>query len=182
MMALGTKSLTKGFDLIGELYDDNQEGIREAWKNAAQDETVTVSLSIKFSPNKKNFDVVDIDASIAYVKEKVKQTATAEVNEMQEELPFGETTMDFTLKDGNGLTTARVEGVTSEDLRRAPGAMNKPRHVYRLRNHKTKKWWEGTADDPSDALKKSGFPAEDCDNLRYQTEKGGWAIPKEVRP
>ena len=123
MTSLKESTANSAMEMVNQLYRDNVDGIIEAWQNTQDDEALTVSMSVKFAVNKKNTSVIDVDAGIAFVKEKVKQSEHSKIDQRQEGLPFESTSV--ILKDSEGDELARAENFTPEKFREATRAMKK---------------------------------------------------------
>lgn len=121
MVRLGTKSIAEGIRLLDELYADKADEMVEAWDNTEADDGITVSMSVKFTPAKKNEHAIDVDVSCSFVKEKVKVTESAQVIEKQGEL-FNAGEKNMTLTTGNGETTGPF---SVSDMRRARKVIKK---------------------------------------------------------
>ncbi len=115
MTSLKNSTIISALDMVRELYQDNVLDIMDAWENTHDDEAFTVSMSVKFALNKKNTSVIDVDAGIAFIKEKVKQSEHSEIDQRQEGLPF-ESSMTMTITDGEGKEMGHAENVTPEKL------------------------------------------------------------------
>lgn len=87
MTKLQTETLQAAITMATDLYSDSDEDIQEAWKHAAAtDEALTVSLTLKFAQNKKRPSVIDVDAAISFIKERVKRANNTEIDQNQERL------------------------------------------------------------------------------------------------
>lgn len=83
-MKIGDKTIHKAIDMANRLYlSKTLDMVIAALRS---DEGLTVNLTMKFTPSKKKSTVVDIDASIAFIKEKVKESSSGSVDENQEGL------------------------------------------------------------------------------------------------
>ena len=120
MTSLKESTANSAMEMVNQLYRDNVDGIIEAWQNTQDDEALTVSMSVKFAVNKKNTSVIDLDAGIAFVKEKVKQSEHSEIDQRQEGLPFE--SMSVILKDSEGNEMANF---TPEKMAEATRALKK---------------------------------------------------------
>lgn len=89
-MKIGDKTIDKGIDMASRLYVS--KAVDMAIAALRSDDGLTVNLTVKFTPSKKVLTVVDIDASIAFIKEKVKESSSWSVDENQEGLFDNEVT------------------------------------------------------------------------------------------
>lgn len=123
-MNIGSKSIKTGFDLAKALYLDKMAEMMDA--AAISEDGLTVALSVKFTPSKKALDRVDIDASISFIKERVKDSAGASIYEGQELLfpedvaePDSRASEDLTADD-NGPWSREIK-FTAVDTMWQPG-------------------------------------------------------------
>ena len=83
---IGEKTFTKIDALLAELLATNQEDMKAAYARS-EDGKLTVALSIVVFPGEK-VDDYELDATINFVKGRVKMKISAKVSETQIELPL----------------------------------------------------------------------------------------------
>jgi len=86
----------KIFDVIEKQFKDliagHEAEIRQAYLNREEDEKLSIRLGISLCPHKERFQVTVVETTLAFTKEKVKDSLVDEVDENQEKLPLGEKT------------------------------------------------------------------------------------------
>jgi len=88
-MHIGSETIKAMSGLLKELIDDNAKKINEAFLKS-DDDSLKISLGIDVGVSEKVPGALDVDATIAFTTEKVKQKVTKRVNESQAELPLKE--------------------------------------------------------------------------------------------
>lgn len=83
---IGIETFKKIDALVAELLVTNQKDMQAAYARS-QDGKLTVALSIVIFPDEK-VDDYEIDATINFVKDRVKMKVSAKVSESQIELPL----------------------------------------------------------------------------------------------
>ncbi|HEA68228.1 MAG TPA: hypothetical protein ENI07_15620 [Desulfobacterales bacterium] len=84
-MNLGPETIGKSIELVHDLLVEYQERLDEAYRKA--EDSLSVTLTLKITPDEGRNK---IDASISFVVEKAKDTATSYADENQQELFEGE--------------------------------------------------------------------------------------------
>ena len=93
---IGAKTFEKIDALIAELLVTNQANMQAAYARSEEGK-LTVALSVVIAPGEK-VDQYELDATINFVKERVKMKVSANVSESQIELPLeGEKTTTYKL-------------------------------------------------------------------------------------
>jgi hypothetical protein len=86
-MKIGEHTITTMKELAGELLDTYQDAINKAFIRAG-DESLKVSISFGLDLSKMIMEAVDVDATISFTAEKVKEKVTRKgVSEVQVEIP-----------------------------------------------------------------------------------------------
>jgi len=80
-MKIGDKSIERATQLLKDLMWANKENIDRANLMLDEDEPLTVSLSVKFSPGQRK--PIKVDVKISFPVEKVKENLEDEVDELQ---------------------------------------------------------------------------------------------------
>jgi len=86
----------KCFDAIEKQFKSLLAGheaeIREAYTNREEDEKLFIRLGMSLYPHKERFGVMVVETTLAFTKEKVKDSLMDEVDEKQNKPPLGEKT------------------------------------------------------------------------------------------
>lgn len=83
-MVIGPKTLKTAIDMISAMIDANGKKIDQAYCGQ-EEEALTVTMSIKFSPGPHG---IQIDTSIGFIESRVKEKAMVVVDEKQIDLFF----------------------------------------------------------------------------------------------
>lgn len=85
---LNEKVFVKMSELSNQLISTHAPSMGKAFLKQ-DDGKLTVSISYVIEPSKVAKNAIDVDATISYTMEKIKEKATARVIDKQEELPLG---------------------------------------------------------------------------------------------
>jgi hypothetical protein len=84
----------KCFDAIEKqfkgLIAGHEADIHAAYLNKEEDEKLSIRLGISLYPHKERFQVTVVETTLAFTKEKVRDSLMEEVDEKQNKLPLGE--------------------------------------------------------------------------------------------
>jgi hypothetical protein len=83
---IGAKVIEKMNTLNRELLAAHATRMAQAFLRQ-EDGKLAVSISFTLAPNKEILDTIDVDASISYIMERVKEKITSRVSEKQDDLP-----------------------------------------------------------------------------------------------
>ena len=83
MQKIGIEILQKTGDMIADLFGEHAHEINQAYINT--EDALSVAIGAKYTPNAKT-GAVDIDVSLSFTLEKIKDTRKDSVNEGQGKL------------------------------------------------------------------------------------------------
>jgi len=81
-MKIGPKTIQAAKDLVSELMDSYQKDIDTAYLKTDEG-ALSVSIGLKFSPDKLKENHIDVEASISFTAERIKNKIGKSVSESQ---------------------------------------------------------------------------------------------------
>ncbi len=121
--SIGPKTLREMVSKGAGLLADNADNLNVAWDSAVDEDGAAVGISVgmtwKIVPHK---GILQLDTTLAFVKERVKDKKTTYVDERQGDLPIGEPS-SVTLSGQDRTVT-----LTAETTKKLDSALEKMKH------------------------------------------------------